>query len=110
MISRLMDFGFTITSTRKSSAETPFSGYVFLFTGSLETMSRDEAKVRVKERGGKVASQTSKKVTHVVAGNKPGSKLKKAKELGLTIVSEKDFEKLLAGKNLPEKKKQLSIF
>jgi DNA ligase (NAD+) len=110
MLSRLMDFGFTITSTRKNTAASPFAGYVFLFTGSLETMSRDEAKVRVKEKGGKVASQTSRKVTHVVVGDKPGSKLKKAQELGLMILSEKDFEKLLAGKNLPEKQKQLSIF
>jgi DNA ligase (NAD+) len=110
MLSRLLDFGFTITSTRKSTAASPFAGYVFLFTGSLETMSRDEAKVRVKEKGGKVASQTSKKVTHVVVGNNPGSKLKKAQELGLTIVSEKDFEKLLTRRNDPKQQTQLSIF
>jgi DNA ligase (NAD+) len=107
MLSRLLNFGFTITSTRKGSAETPFTGYVFLFTGSLETMSRDEAKARVKEQGGKVASQTSRKVTHVVVGTNPGSKLKKARDLGLKIVSEQDFEKLLAGTDVQEKKKQL---
>jgi len=110
MLIRLMEFGFIITSSKKGGKETPFAGLVFLFTGSLETMSREEAKVRVKEKGGKVASQTSKKVTHVVVGNNPGSKLKKARELGLTIVSEKDFEKLLAGNTIPEKKTQLSIF
>jgi len=110
MLSRLLNFGFTITSTHKGSAETPFTGYVFLFTGSLKTMSRDEAKARVKEQGGKVASQTSRKVTHVVVGTNPGSKLKKARDLGLKIVSEQDFEKLLAGTDVQEKKKQLSIF
>jgi len=110
MISRLMDFGFTITSTGKGSVETPFAGYVFLFTGSLDTMSRDEAKARVKEQGGKVASQASRKVTHVVVGTNPGSKLKKAIDLGLNIVPEQDFEKMLAGKKVPEKKIQLSIF
>jgi DNA ligase (NAD+) len=73
-------------------------------------MSRDEAKVRVKERGGKVASQISKKVTHVVVGDKPGSKLKNARELGLTILTEKNFADLLAGKDVSSKKKQLSIF
>ena len=73
-------------------------------------MSRDEAKARVKERGGKVASQTSKNVTHVVVGTNPGSKLKRARDLGLKIVSEQDFVKLLAGKVVQEKKKQLSIF
>jgi DNA ligase (NAD+) len=110
MVSRLMDFGFTIVSAPKSPGEKPFAGWVFLFTGSLEAMSRDEAKVRVKERGGKVASQISKKVTHVVVGDKPGSKLKNARELGLTILTEKNFADLLAGKDASSKKKQLSIF
>jgi DNA ligase (NAD+) len=110
MLSRLMAFGFTIVSAKRNTAEKPFAGYVFLFTGGLENMSRDEAKARVKEKGGKVASQISKKVTHVVVGNKPGSKLKKAQELGLPIVREIDFEKMLAGNNPRENKTQLSIF
>lgn len=110
MVSRLMDFGFTIVSAPKSPGERPFAGWVFLFTGSLAAMSRDEAKVRVKERGAKVASQVSKKVTHVVVGDKPGSKLKKAQELGLTILTEKNFADLLAGKDASPNKQQLSIF
>ena len=110
MVSRLMDFGFTIVSAPKSPGERPFAGLVFLFTGSLAAMSRDEAKVRVKERGAKVASQVSKKVTHVVVGDKPGSKLKKAQELGLTILTEKNFADLLAGKDAFPNKQQLSIF
>ena len=110
MVSRLMDFGFTIVSAPKSPGERPFAGWVFLFTGSLAAMSRDEAKVRVKERGAKVASQVSKKVTHVVVGDKPGSKLKKAQELGLTILTEKNFADLLAGKDAFPNKQQLSIF
>ena len=110
MLARLMDFGFTITSAPKGPGENPLAGLIFLFTGSLAAMSRDEAKVRVKEQGGKVASQVSKKVTHVVVGDKPGSKLKKARELGLTILTEKDFADLLAGKAALPEKKQLSIF
>ncbi len=110
MVSRLMNFGFTIVSAPKSPGERPFAGLVFLFTGSLAEMSRDEAKVRVKERGAKVASQVSKKVTHVVVGDKPGSKLKKAQELGLTILTEKNFADLLAGKDAFPNKQQLSIF
>ena len=110
MLSRLMGFGMTIISTPISRVESPFGGLVFLFTGSLAAMSRDEAKVRVKERGAKVASQISKKVTHVVAGEKPGSKLKKARELGLTILSEENFADLLAGKDGPQKQQQLLIF
>jgi RNA polymerase sigma factor (sigma-70 family) len=110
MLTQLMEFGFTIVSARKSSGESPFAGYVFLFTGSLAAMSRDEAKVRVKERGGKVASQVSKKVTHVVVGDKPGSKLKKARELGLNILTEKNFAGLLAGKFSNKNNQQLKIF
>jgi len=99
MLSKLMEFGLTIVSSIKNGNESPFAGYVFLFTGSLEAMSRDEAKVRVKEQGGKVASQISQKVTHVVAGDKPGSKLKKARELGVNILTEKDFTELLGSSN-----------
>ena len=110
MLAQLLEFGFTIVSAPKSSGESLFAGYVFLFTGSLAVMSRDEAKVRVKERGGKVASQISKKVTHVVVGDKPGSKLKKARELGLNILTEKNFADLLAGKFSNKKNEQLKIF
>jgi len=110
MISRLMDFDFIITSSRKDSEKSPFAGFVFLFTGSLDAMSRDEAKVRVKEQGGKVASQISRKVSHVVAGKKPGSKLKKARELGLKIMSESDFNLLLHGQNQADDIQQLKMF
>jgi DNA ligase (NAD+) len=110
MVSRLMDFGFTITSSKKSPGESPFAGFVFLFTGSLDAMSRDEAKVRVKERGGKVASQISQKVTHVVAGEKPGSKLKKARDLGINILAESDFNLLLNGENPIDDVQQLKMF
>jgi len=110
MIARLLEHDFTFVSSAKSGGEKPFAGLVFLFTGSLDAMSRDEAKVRVKERGGKVASQISKKVTHVVVGDKPGSKFKKARELGLNILSEKDFTELLTGDDVPQKNRQLSIF
>ncbi len=75
--------------------EAPLSGYVFVFTGSLAKFGRDEAKEIVKRLGGKVASTVGKKVTHVVAGAKPGSKLAKARELGITILSEEEFCKLV---------------
>lgn len=110
MISRLMDFDFTITPSKKGLGESPFAGFVFLFTGSLDAMSRDEAKVRVKERGGKVASQVSQKVTHVVVGDKPGSKLKKARELELKILTERDFSLLINGENPADDVQQLKMF
>jgi DNA ligase (NAD+) len=110
MLKQLMDSGFTITSSIKNPNESPFAGFIFLFTGSLDAMSRDEAKVRVKERGGKVASQISQKVTHVIVGKKPGSKLKKARELGLKILTEKDLAELLAGNDDTKNNTQLSMF
>ena len=71
------------------------SGMTFLFTGSLEKLSRDEAKKLVKEHGGTIASSVTKKVSHVVAGEKAGSKLAKAREAGKTILTENEFVELL---------------
>jgi DNA ligase (NAD+) len=109
MLSELLQIGFTFRVPTTSPDKRPFAEFIFLFTGSLESMSRDEAKVRVKERGGKVASQVSKKVTHVVVGEKPGSKMRKAEELGLTILNENDFRKLIDTKDSANNK-QLSMF
>ena len=110
MLARLLAFGFTFSSRPKTPAESPFAGWTFLFTGSLGAMSRDEAKLRVRERGGRVASQVSRKITHVVVGEKPGSKYTKARDMGLTILTEKEFTDLLAGGANPEGRRQLSIF
>jgi DNA ligase (NAD+) len=68
---------------------------IFLFTGTLKSFSRSEAKNRVKNLGGRVSSSVSRKVTHLVAGEKPGGKLTKAEELGLAILSEDDFKKMI---------------
>lgn len=78
------------------SAHQPFHDKIILFTGSLTSFSRSEAKARVKALGGQVASSLSKKVTHLVCGEKPGSKLKKAQELGIAILDEKAFTDLIA--------------
>ena len=64
---------------------------MFVFTGTLARLSRDEAKKLVKEHGGQIASTISKAVTHVVAGDNAGSKLRKAEELGKTVISEDEF-------------------
>jgi DNA ligase (NAD+) len=110
MLDRLLNIGFQFEHSRQDKSEMRFSGSVFLFTGSLASMSRSEAKVRVKELGGKVASQVSKKVTHVVAGDKPGSKLTKARELGLNILTEREFDVLLAGESKTDDVQQLKMF
>lgn len=69
----------------------PLSGRVFLFTGTLKTMGRNEAKQIVKELGAQVVSGLSKRVTDLVVGEKAGSKLKKAREQGIPIVGEEEF-------------------
>lgn len=71
------------------------SGKSFVLTGSLENMSRDEAKQKIKELGGKVSSSVSKNTDYVLAGDDPGSKYDKAKKLGVKIINEKEFEKMI---------------
>jgi DNA ligase (NAD+) len=78
-------------------AVSPLGGKTFVFTGGLADLSRDEAKTMVAARGGKVTSSVSAKTDYVVAGTDPGSKLAKARELGVTILDEAAFAELLKG-------------
>lgn len=71
------------------------SGKIFVITGTLETMSRDEAKEKIKSRGGKVASSVSKNTDYVVVGENPGSKYDDAVRLGVEVLDEKGFIKIL---------------
>jgi len=96
MLERVMALGMEIIPRSPAAKRLPLAGNVFLFTGSLK-ISRSEAKARVKKSGGHVASSVSKKVTHVVCGQKPGSKAKKAQKMGLKILSEEEFELVLSG-------------
>jgi len=73
----------------------PLAGKTFVFTGGLKKFSRDEAKALVTALGGKVASSVSARTDYVVVGAEPGSKYAKARELGLTILDEAEFEQLL---------------
>ncbi len=70
-------------------------GRLFCFTGSLTTLSRDEAKQLVEERGARTTGSLSKKVTDVVAGETAGAKLAKAQKLGLRILQEAEFLELM---------------
>jgi len=94
MVGQLLQAGFNIQPVLVNTQ--PLAGRIFLFTGTLAVLSREEAKQMVKALGGQVASSISHRVTDVVAGEKAGSKKKKAEEQGLPIFSEEDFLALLA--------------
>ncbi len=76
-------------------AKGKLSGITFVFTGELKSFSREEVKEIVEKMGGKVLSSVSKKVDYVVVGEDPGSKYEKAKELGLKIINEEEFKKII---------------
>lgn len=73
----------------------PFQGKTFVLTGGLENYTRDTARSLIKERGGKVSGSVSKSTDYVLAGSDPGSKYDKAQKLGITLLSEQEFEKML---------------
>ena len=72
-----------------------FAGMTFVLTGTLPTMKRDEAAALIEENGGKTASSVSKKTTMVLAGEEAGSKLTKAQSLGIPVIDEAAFLKML---------------
>ena len=74
-----------------------FAGLTFVLTGTLPTMSRDEASAIIKDLGGKVSSSVSKKTSYVVAGEAAGSKLTTAQELGVTVIDEEALLKMAKG-------------
>ncbi len=79
-------------------AKGPLEGFTFLFTGDLASLTRARARSLAEAKGARVAGSVSGKVTHVVAGAKPGSKLQRARELGLQIIDEEEFKDLI-GRN-----------
>lgn len=85
--------GITVAKEKSSG---PLSGKTFVFTGALPNMSRDEAKQLVQAKGGFIASTVGAKVDYVVAGEEAGSKLKKARDLGLHILTPAQFQKMIA--------------
>jgi DNA ligase (NAD+) len=73
-----------------------FAGMLFVLTGKLETLTRDEAAALIESRGGRVTASVSKKTNYVVAGEEAGSKLDKAQALGVKVIDEREFKTLLA--------------
>ena len=85
-----------LTEAVKAAASDKFAGLTFVLTGTLPTMSRDEASELIKAQGGKVSGSVSKKTSYVVAGEAAGSKLTKAQDLGVNIIDEDDLKRMLS--------------
>jgi len=96
LIKKLNKVGVHPTAEKRVVKSQKLAGKSFVFTGGLANRSREEAGEIVQQHGGKVSGSVSKKTDYVVVGTDPGSKYEKAKELGVTILTESEFEKLLA--------------
>jgi DNA ligase (NAD+) len=95
LVERLKEAGLRVEEGEAAAGSFAFQGMQFVLTGTLETMTRDEAKAAIEGRGGRVTASVSKKTSVVVAGREAGSKLDKAKELGVKAIDEAAFRALL---------------
>jgi DNA ligase (NAD+) len=91
LLDRLREAGLTLEQPRDASGEGPLAGSSYIVTGTLPTLSRSEAVARIEGAGGKVTASVSKKTTTVVAGESPGSKLDKARTLGIEVIDEDEL-------------------
>lgn len=91
LLDRLREAGLTLEQPQDSSGEGPLAGSSYIVTGTLPTLSRAEAVARIEGAGGKVTGSVSKKTTAVVAGESPGSKLDKARALGIEVIDEDEL-------------------
>lgn len=98
LVERLAASGLTMTFTPPASQEdNPFFGKTLVFTGTMPTLGRAEAKTMAQDVGAKVSGSVSKKTDYVIAGAEAGSKLEKAQQLGVTVIDEAEFLRLLKG-------------
>ena len=96
LVERLREAGLTLTGKKKQKG-TKLAGKTFVLTGTLTKYTRDQAKKMIEDAGGQVSGSVSKKTDYVVAGTDAGSKLDKAKELGVEVIGEKEMEAMVAG-------------
>jgi DNA ligase (NAD+) len=102
LVAKLQAAGVNMASRQPApgvSAPGRFAGKTFVLTGTLPTMTREEATAAIEELGGKVAGSVSKKTTYVVAGEEAGTKLEKARQLGTPILSEPEFREIIRTAN-----------
>lgn len=96
LIERLKEYGVNM-SYSSSKVSDKFAGLTFVLTGTLPTMTRDQAKALIEQNGGKCSGSVSKKTSYVLAGEEAGSKLTKANELGITVITEEQLLEMIEG-------------
>ena len=95
LINRLKKSGVNMKAIEDENADNRFEGKTFVLTGSLEKYTRQEVSDIIEKFGGKVSGSVSKKTSYVLAGEEAGSKLTKAQNLGIAIISEEQFEEMI---------------
>ena len=98
LVRRLEEAGLNMKAREDGNAPKPLAGQIFVLTGTLAALSRGEAQEKLEGLGAAVGSAVTRKTTCVVAGESPGSKLAKARELGVKVIGEREFLRVLAGK------------
>ena len=95
LLEKLFKVGITIDLPPLTTSNLKLKGKTFVLTGTLASLSREEAKAKIRAVGGETSETVSRKTSFLVAGDSPGSKLDKAKKLHVPVLSEQDFLKLL---------------
>lgn len=95
LLEKLNEVGLVLVAPASKPRATKLTGTTFVLTGELTSLTRDEAKERIRAWGGEPSESVSKKINYVVVGENPGSKYEKAKKLGVTILNEQEFLALL---------------
>ena len=95
LIKKLKEAGVNMNSLEEESEDNRFEGKTFVLTGSLEDFTRSEASEIIERLGGKTSGTVSKKTDYVLAGEDAGSKLTKAQNLGITVISETEFKEMI---------------
>ncbi len=98
LVRRLREAGVSVRAAAASGGPRPLAGQVFVITGTLEGLSRDEARELLEARGAEVGSSVTKKTTGLIVGGSPGSKLDKARELGVRTIDAEEFDRLVGRK------------
>jgi DNA ligase (NAD+) len=99
LVRRLREAGVNMTAGEEGGARKPLEGQVFVITGTLSGWTREEAQEKLEGLGARVGPAVTKKTTCLISGESPGSKLDKAREIGIKVIGEKEFRKLIGGKS-----------